>query len=96
MTTRSDILAEARDIITRDRAATHGDAENTFSDIATLWSWWLGQPVTPYDVAQMMSLLKKARARNNRSHKDNLVDDLGYTAIAAELQFLQSEGTKTG
>jgi hypothetical protein len=85
MTNRTTILATAKDCITRDRAATHGDAENNFSDIAKLWSWWLGHPVDAYDVAQMMSLFKKARAKANRAHEDNFVDDIGYTALAAEI-----------
>jgi hypothetical protein len=85
MPDRSELLASARECITRDRAATHGDAENSFTDIAFLWTWWLGHPVTAYDVAQMMSLFKKARTKGNPDHEDNFVDDLGYTALAGEI-----------
>jgi hypothetical protein len=41
--------------------------------------------ITPVDVAEMMSLLKKARKVHGNGHPDSHVDDLGYTALAAEL-----------
>jgi hypothetical protein len=99
MTDRSTVLAAAKDCITRDRAATHGDAESSFTDVAFLWSWWLGHPVTAFDVAEMMSLFKKARTKNNPAHEDNFVDDLGYTALAAEIaarKFSETECSATG
>jgi len=86
---RAEILDKARDVITRDRAATHGDAEDSFARIAEAWSWWLGPrlqgSLTAYDIAQMMSLFKKVRAEKNPAHDDNGIDDVGYSAIAAEI-----------
>lgn len=86
---RAEILDKAKDIITRDRAATHGDAEDSFARIADAWSWWLGPrlqgSITAYDIAQMMSLFKKVRAQKNPAHDDNGIDDVGYSAIAAEI-----------
>lgn len=87
--TSSDILDQAKTIITKDRAATHGDAEDSFARIADAWSWWLGSrlqgSLTAYDVAQMMSLFKKVRAQKNMGHADNGIDDVGYSALAAEI-----------
>ena len=87
--TRVDILNQAKTIITKDRAATHGDAEDSFARIADAWSWWLGTrlqgDLTAYDIAQMMSLFKKVRAQGNMGHADNGIDDVGYSAIAAEI-----------
>ena len=86
---RAEILDRAKDVITRDRAATHGDAEYSFGRIADAWSWWLGSRLqghlTAYDIAQMMSLFKKVRAQGNLGHADNGIDDVGYSAIAAEI-----------
>ena len=79
------MLEAAKHIITKDRQDVYGDSEDSFALIATLWSGWLGQRVTPYDVAMMMSLLKVARARSNPMHTDNLIDLAGYAALAAEL-----------
>jgi hypothetical protein len=86
---RTEILEAASECITRDRAATHGNAEDNFAQIAAVWTWWLNErlsaPIDAYDVAQMMSLFKKARAKGNRTHMDSVTDDVGYTAIAGEL-----------
>ena len=91
--TRSDILAEAHECITRDRAETYGRAENSFGAIADLWNWWFikereaGEAVsfTPHDVAMMLALLKVARIRGNPVHRDNYVDLCGYAALAGEI-----------
>lgn len=88
---RADILNTARDCVTRDRAATHGDAEDNFAWIAGHWNWWLqdklmpGASITPYDVAQMMVGFKQARAKGNPAFRDNAIDAVGYSALAGEI-----------
>ena len=86
---RTEILETANEYITRDRHATHGSAEENFAQIAAVWTWWLNErltaPIDAYDVAQMMSLFKKARSKGNRTHIDSPTDDIGYTAIAGEI-----------
>jgi hypothetical protein len=86
---RKEILDASAECITRDRAATHGEAEDNFAQIAAAWTWWLNErlsaPIDAYDVAQMMTLFKLARAKSNAQHLDNFVDGCGYLAIAAEL-----------
>lgn len=82
---RADILDAAKACVTRDRAATHGDAERTFGLIAAYWSAHLDQPVSATDVATMMALLKLARAKGNPAYGDNWVDVAGYAACAGEL-----------
>jgi len=86
---RTEILSTANEYITKDRAATHGDAEDNFAQIAAVWTWWLNErlsaPLNAYDVAQMMSLFKKARAKGNKHHIDNFVDDASYSALAGEI-----------
>lgn len=86
---RSEILDTAKEYVTRDRAATHGDAEDNFTQIAEAWTWWLSErlsaPVTAYDVAQMMTLFKLARAKGNPHHLDNFVDAAAYSALAGEI-----------
>jgi len=82
---RKSILEAANDAITKDRAATHGNAEQSFSMIAAYWSIYLGENVTAFDVAQMMILFKTARAQGNPSHADNFIDQVGYAALAGEM-----------
>jgi hypothetical protein len=94
--TRTALLRFANEAITRDRAATHGNAEDSFASIAGVWNWWLEHrltsPLTPHDVAMMMGLFKDARARGNPQHADNYVDGLGYRALAGELSFSHGHG----
>lgn len=82
---RTDILTTANTAITRDRAATHGNAENNFCIIAAYWSAHLDQPITATDVATMMVLFKMARAKTNPAHLDNWIDAAGYSALGGEI-----------
>lgn len=88
---RREVLQQAAQCITQDRAATHGDAEDNFTSIAELWDWWMihrdGGPLSAYDVAMMMSLFKHARAVSNtgKVHADNFIDACGYLALASEM-----------
>lgn len=86
---RTEILQTANEYITKDRAATHGEAEDSFAQIAAAWTWWLNDrlsaPVTAYDVAMMMVLFKLARAKGNPQHIDSAIDGCGYLAIAGEI-----------
>nr|DAK94186.1 MAG TPA: hypothetical protein [Caudoviricetes sp.] len=50
-----------------------------------LWTAYTGNDISPVDVAQMMILLKVARAKGNPKHQDNWVDMAGYAACAGEI-----------
>ena len=82
---RTEILKTANEYITKDRQATHGNAENNFSFIAKLWSAYTELPITSQDVAMMMALLKMARFKGNHQHTDNAIDLCGYAALAGEI-----------
>ena len=82
---RASILALATDYVTKDRAATHGDAERNFETIAQYWSIHTGQILTAADVAVMMTLLKIARIKSNAGNADNWVDGCGYLACGGEI-----------
>lgn len=86
---RTEILSTANEYITKDRAATHGDAEDSFAQIGAVWTWWLNErlsaPVSAYDVAMMMSLFKAARAKGNPTNSENPIDGCGYLALAGEI-----------
>lgn len=82
---RSEILTAAEQAVTVDRAATHGDAENTFGLIAAYWSAHLDTSVTAADVAVMMVQLKLARIKTTPAHSDHWCDVAGYAACGGEL-----------
>lgn len=82
---RTEILEAAHHIITVDRAATHGKAEDSFALIAALWTADLGVPLKAHDVARLMVLFKCARAKGNPTNDDNPIDCAGYAALMGEL-----------
>ena len=79
------IADEAKTIVAGDRASDYGDANESFARIAKLWSAYTGTPITPWDVAQMMILLKVSRAKTSRK-RDTLVDIVGYAECAGKLE----------
>ena len=81
---RGAVLDNAKQCVTADRAAEHGDMEDNFAVIASYWSIHLGHKVEPVDVGVMMALLKAARAKSNPYHEDNYIDGAGYFACSAE------------
>ena len=82
---RGDILDTAKEYVTKDRAADHGDMEDNFQRIAEFWSVHLDQIIDAHDVAVMMTLLKLARIKSNPYHMDNFIDGAGYLACGGEL-----------
>jgi hypothetical protein len=79
------ITEEAKTIVAGDRASDYGDANESFSRIAKLWSAYTGATISPWDVAQMMILLKVSRAKTSRK-RDTLVDIVGYAECASKLE----------
>ena len=83
---RGKILDEVRDVINGERQDQYGNPEDAFQLIASYWSIYLQltEPLTAADVAQMMCLLKVAREKHQHK-RDNLVDAIGYLALAADM-----------
>lgn len=84
------ILTEAAGIVAGARNTTHGEKERSFQVIADLWNaYLLGRktqgPITPFDVAQFMVLLKIGRSIQGKPARDHFVDAAGYSGIAGEL-----------
>lgn len=88
------VLLNAGRTILQDRPGVHGSAENSFDMIAELWTVYLRHnkrvrnhdQVFNYDVAEMMSMLKKARNVYGSTNPDNAIDDTGYTALGEMLR----------
>ena len=81
----SEVLATASSIVTGDRNHQHGSPERSFEQIAGFWSQYLGIPVSPVDVCQMMVLLKIVRSKCGSPIDDHFIDAAGYSALAAEM-----------
>ena len=85
--TRSNVLDTAKQYVTKDREATHGEMEDNFESIGMLWEQYFSYEwsFSPTDVAVMMALLKIARLKSNKDNPDNYIDACGYMACAGEL-----------
>lgn len=83
------ILQEAEELINGQRREDYGDAKACFERIATFWSAYLGirigNSLSPYDVANMMILLKVARDAHDPGQSQNMVDVIGYAALTEKL-----------
>lgn len=91
---RNDILDSAKTIINGERQGTYGNAEDSFSVIANLWTSYLGQAIYPQDVANMMILMKVARNSSGVYKDDNWIDICGYAALGGEIQEKYDEFAK--
>lgn len=88
---RNDILEAAKLIINGEREGQYGAPEDSFNNIARLWSIYLGCNLGPSDVANLMVLMKVARNMNGVYKADNWVDMAGYSALGGELQNLEEQ-----
>ncbi len=81
------LLDEAREIVYGDRERTHGAPDANLVAIAAIWTALLrgqlrdGQAVTPQLVCLLMAGLKLARAANRPSHREHVLDTVGYMAL---------------
>ena len=79
------ILAEAEDIVNGSRQSDYGDANESFSRIATIASVMVGKELSPEDCCAVMMAVKLVR--ESFAHKrDNLVDLCGYAELMNRLK----------
>ncbi len=78
------ILEHAGGVIA-DRRATYGDPAVSMATVAARWSVTLGHPVTPAEVMLCMIDLKLARLAHDPTHRDSVVDVIGYAALLPEV-----------
>lgn len=82
---RAELLKEAENCICRDRDIQYGSPENSFGEIAKMWSGYLDKEITAHDVGVMMTLFKIARIKTGHIKSDNYIDAIGYIACAGEM-----------
>ena len=82
-------LNEARATI-QDRGLDYGHPQDNMQRTAALWSSYLEMPVTDYQVAMCMALVKVARSMET-AKTDTYVDLTAYVAIAAQLHTEENE-----
>ncbi|WP_394072895.1 DUF6378 domain-containing protein [Xanthobacter autotrophicus] len=78
-------MEAAAKCVMSDRNREYGGPEDSFRDIAALWSVILRRDVSLHEVALCLDALKTARLMTNPSHADSWVDKAGYAACGAEV-----------
>jgi hypothetical protein len=84
-----DFLNEARATI-QDRGMDYGHPTDNMSRTSSLWSAYLEMPVTDYQVAMCLALVKVARSMET-SKVDNYIDGSAYFAISGQLRVQENE-----
>tara|TARA_R110002167_G_scaffold133273_2_gene318267 strand:- start:67 stop:393 length:327 start_codon:yes stop_codon:yes gene_type:complete len=88
---RSFVLTEAEQLVSVDRAATHGSAIDNFSLIAEHWTAHINArnksdiKIQATDVCDMMELFKIGRRNASPSNIENYTDACGYAALSYEM-----------
>jgi len=95
---RAEFLETVRNFVCKDRNVTHGDAEDNFRVIATLWETYFNntppQSLNSTDVAIMMCLFKVARLMANPKNMENWHDLAGYAACGGGIVMKKLEEEK--
>jgi hypothetical protein len=95
---RQEFLETVRNFVCKDRNVTHGDAEDNFRVIATLWETYLNntppQNLNSVDVAIMMCLFKVSRIMANPNNMENWHDLAGYAACGGGIVMKKLEEEK--
>ena len=79
------ILSEAEEIVNGSRHSDYGDANESFSRIATIASVMTGKELSPDDCCAVMMAVKLVRESFNHK-RDNLVDLCGYAELMNQLK----------
>jgi len=87
----ADLLHHAAELINGQRAKDYGEPQQSFENIAKMWSTYLHQEITVTDVGMMMILLKVSRNRRGIDKQDNFVDICGYAALVGSESFDESK-----
>ena len=78
-----DYLNEARAAV-QDRGLEYGHPTDNMARTAALWSSYLEVPISDYQVAMCLALVKVARSMET-AKVDTYVDAVAYMAIAGQL-----------
>lgn len=80
----NEILQSAGDTIST-RNSTHGAIHDNMRRTAMLLSAYLEIPISDYQAAVILQLVKISRSRESAYLPDHWIDMAGYVAIAGEL-----------
>ena len=82
---KQSILSEAEEIVNGSRHSDYGDANESFSRVATIASVMTGKELSPEDCCAVLMAVKLVRESFNHK-RDNLVDLCGYAELLNRLK----------
>ncbi|NDB64022.1 MAG: hypothetical protein EB170_09225 [Nitrosopumilaceae archaeon] len=85
----NEYLNEARATI-QNRGMDYGHPSDNMQRTAALWSSYLEMPITDYQVAMCMALVKVARTMESAKN-DTYIDAAAYIAISGQLHTEENE-----
>lgn len=92
---RADFLEVVKGYVIKDRANTHGDAEDNFEDISQMLNIvlqkHLKEPLHSHDVARIMMCVKLARTVSSPAALDHWHDIAGYAACGGGILMAHNE-----
>ena len=94
---RDTAMEKAAEAINGGRQDDYGDAFDNFTHIARLWEAHLRMrmpevEIKASDVGWMMGQVKQARSKGGY-HEDTQVDAVGYSALTAEVAYMEDQGS---
>lgn len=84
-----DYLNEARAVI-QDRGMDYGHPTDNMCRTARLWSAYLEMPISDFQVAMCLAMVKIARSMES-AKVDNYIDGAAYFAISGQLRTEENE-----
>ena len=86
----AEILQTATDLY-QDRGLSYGHPTDNMARAARLISAYLEMPITDYQVAVVLALVKVARSIEDAQKIDTWIDGASYLAIAGQLATEENE-----
>lgn len=83
MMNHKDVLSSAVNTL-RDRAVRYGNEDLMFDKASRIASILCDRIVTPWEIVQIMIAVKQVRMSVDPKNDDNYVDQVNYTAFAAQ------------
>jgi len=85
MPSPTTVLKQAENLIYGDRANSYGSWSDNAACLAQRWSRITGTKVHPLQATLMMVELKLMRLEQDPTHRDSVIDAIGYLGLYGDL-----------
>jgi len=81
---RTELLSDIEGVL-NERGRIYGSSRTNHERISELWTGYLGDYISPMQVAMCMLLVKVSRLTETPNHQDSIKDIIGYATIYNEI-----------